>query len=99
VEQAYKGFEKGTFQNKSEGFKRLMKIYISEVFPDRRGIITSGLKVVSSNRQNVLKSIDCVVAFLEEKVKYQNLKYERCIHDTSEMPLGRTVSEMKCRNR
>lgn len=73
VEQAYKDFEKGTFQNKSEGFNRLMKNYTSEVSPDRKGIITSGLKAVLRNRQNVLKPIDFVAALLEGKVKYQKL--------------------------
>lgn len=73
VEQAYKDFERGTFQNKSEGFSRLMKNYTSEVSPDRKGIITSGLKAVSRNRQNVLKPIDFVATLLEGKVKYQKL--------------------------
>ena len=73
VEQAYKDFEKGTFQNKSEGFNRLMKNYTSEISPDRKGIITSGLKAVSRNRQNVLKPIDFVATLLEGKVKYQKL--------------------------
>ena len=73
VEQAYKDFEKGTFQNKSEGFNRLMKNYTSEVSPDRKGIITSGLKAVSRNRRNVLKPIDFVATLLEGKVKYQKL--------------------------
>lgn len=73
VEQAYKDFEKGTFQNKSEGFNRLMKNYTSEVSPDRKGIITSGLKAVSRNRQNVLKPIDFVATLLEGKVKFQKL--------------------------
>lgn len=73
VEQAYKNFEKGTFQNKSEGYNRLMKNYTSEVSPDRKGIITSGLKAVSRNRQNVLKPIDFVATLLEGKVKYQKL--------------------------
>lgn len=73
VEQAYKDFEKGTFQNKSEGFNRLMKNYTSEVSTDRKGIITSGLKAVSRNRQNVLKPIDFVATLLEGKVKYQKL--------------------------
>ena len=73
VEQAYKDFEKGTFQNKSEGYNRLMKNYTSEVSPDRKGIITSGLKAVSRNRQNVLKPIDFVATLLEGKVKYQKL--------------------------
>ena len=73
VEQAYKDFAKGQFQNKSEGFNKLMKSYTSEVSPDRKGIITSGLKAVSRNRQNVLKPIDVVATLLEGKVKYQKL--------------------------
>lgn len=73
VEQAYKDFTKGQFQNQSEGFNRLMKGYTSEVSPDRKGIITSGLKAVSRNRQNVLKPIDFVAMLLEGKVKYQKL--------------------------
>lgn len=72
-EQAYEDFEKGQFQNKSEGFNRLMKSYTSEVSPDRKGIITSGLKAVSGNRQTVLKPIDFVATLLEGKVKYQKL--------------------------
>ena len=66
-EQAYEDFAKGQFQNKSEGFNRLMKSYTSEVSPD------SGLKAVSKNRQNVLKPIDFVATLLEGKVKYQKL--------------------------
>lgn len=72
-EQAYEDFSKGQFQNKSEGFNRLMKSYTSEVSPDRKGIITSGLKAVSRNRQNVLRPIDFVATLLEGKVKYQKL--------------------------
>ena len=72
-EQAYEDFVKGQFQNKSEGFNRLMKSYTSEVSPDRKGIITSGLKAVSKNRQTVIKPIDFVSTLLEGKVKYQKL--------------------------
>ena len=79
VEQAYKDFEKGTFQNKSEGFNRLMKNYTSEVSPDRKGIITSGLKAVSRNRQNVLKPIDFVATLLEGKVKFQKLPSDNSV--------------------
>nr|WP_304579772.1 hypothetical protein [uncultured Acetatifactor sp.] len=50
-----------------------MKSYTSEVSPDRKGIITSGLKAVSRNRQNVLKPIDFVATLLEGEVKYQKL--------------------------
>lgn len=73
VEQAYKDFEKGQFQNKSEDFNRLMKQYVSEVSPDRKGIITSGLKAVSKNRQDVLMPIDFIAVLLEGEVKYQKL--------------------------
>jgi len=66
-------FSKKKSSNKSEGFNRLMKSYTSEVSPDRKGIITSGLKAVSKNRQNVLKPIDFVATLLEGKVKYQKL--------------------------
>ena len=41
-EQAYEDFAKGQFQNKSEGFNRLMKSYTSEVSPDRKGKNGSG---------------------------------------------------------
>ena len=63
VEQAYKDFVKGQFQNKSEGFNKLMKSYTSEVSPDRKGIITAGLKAVSRNRQTVIKPIDFIEGF------------------------------------
>ena len=72
-EQAYQDFAKGQFQNKSEGFNRLMKSYTSKVSPDRKGIITSGLKAVSRSRRNVLKPIDFVATLLEGKVKYQKV--------------------------
>lgn len=73
VEQAYQDFAKGKFQNKSEGFNRLMKSYTSEVSPDRKGIIASGLKAISRNRKAVAKPIDFVATLLEGKVKYQKL--------------------------
>ena len=73
MEQAYKDYEKGQFQNKSEDFNRLMKQYVSEISPDRKGIITSGLKAISRNRQDVLKPIDFIATLLEGEVKYQKL--------------------------
>lgn len=72
-EQAYKDFAKGQFQNKSEGFNRLMKSYTSEVSPDRKGIITSSLNAVLWNRKKVQKPIDLFATLLEGKVKYQKL--------------------------
>ena len=73
TEQAYEDFKNGQFQNKSEGFNKLMKKYTSEVSPDRKGIITSGLKVVSRNKQSGLKPIDLLATILEGKVKYQRM--------------------------
>lgn len=71
--QAYEDFAKGQFQNKSEGFNKLMKSYTSEVSPDRKGIIVSGLKAVLGNRKKVLKPIDILATLLEGEVKYQKL--------------------------
>ena len=73
TEQAYEDFKNGQFQNKSEGFNKLMKKYTSEESPDRKGIITSGLKAVSRNKQSGLKPIDLLATILEGKVKYQRM--------------------------
>ena len=73
AEHAYEDFKNGQFQNKSEGFNKLMKKYTSEVSPDRKGIITSGLKAVSRNKQSGLKPIDLLATILEGKVKYQRM--------------------------
>lgn len=73
VEQAYKDFAQGKFQNDSADFNKLMKKYTSEVSPDRKGIITSGLKAVAKNNQKVLQPIDMIATLLEGKVKYQKL--------------------------
>ncbi|MGL5260060.1 MAG: hypothetical protein ACRC7V_08120 [Lachnospiraceae bacterium] len=74
VEQAYKDFRNGKFQNDSEDFNQLMKKYTSEVSPDRKGIITSGLKAISKQNQNKIKPIDFIATLLEGKVKYQNIQ-------------------------
>ena len=50
-----------------------MKSYTSEVSPDRKGIITSGLNAVLWNRKKVQKPIDLFATLLEGKVKYQKL--------------------------
>lgn len=71
VEQAYKDFAHGKFQNESEDFNQLMKRYTSEVSPDRKVIITEGLKAVAKNNQNFPGPMDLVATILEGKVKYQ----------------------------
>lgn len=50
-----------------------MKQYVSEISPDRKGIITSGLKAISKNTQNVLKPIDFIATLLDGEVRYQKL--------------------------
>lgn len=72
-EQAYKDFAQGKFQNESADFNKLMKKYTSEISPDRKGIITSGLKAVAKSNQNVLQPMDLIAAILEGKVRYQKL--------------------------
>lgn len=72
-EQAYKDFVNNEFQNKSDAFNKLMKQYVSEISPDRKGIITSGLKAISKNTQNVLKPIDFIATLLDGEVRYQKL--------------------------
>ena len=71
VEQAYKDYANGKFQNDSKEFVSLMKQYTSEVSPDREGIIKSGLKAVSKDNQKVLQPIDVVLTILEGEVRYQ----------------------------
>ena len=75
VEQAYEDYAKGKFQNKSEDFNKLMKQYTQEVSPNRKGIITSGLKAVSKNRETVLEPLDVVATLLEGEVRYQKLPH------------------------
>lgn len=71
-EQAYEDFSNGKFQNQSDGFNRLMKSYVQEVSPDRKGIITEGLKKISKNSNVDTKIINFVATVLEGKVVYQN---------------------------
>ena len=71
IEQAYKDFSNGKFQNDSRDFVSLMKKYTSEVSPNREGIIRSGLKAISKNEKKALQPIDVVLTLLEGQVKYQ----------------------------
>lgn len=69
--QAYMDYANGKFQNMSANFNRLMKSYVSEVSPNRKGIITSGLTAVSKKSKIGVKPIDFVATLLEGKVIYQ----------------------------
>ncbi len=72
VEQAKKDQSEGKFQNESQGFNQVMKRYVSEVSPDRKGIITQGLKEVEKNKQDANKTLDVIALLLEGEVKYQD---------------------------
>lgn len=69
VQQAYTDYAKGQFQNKSDGFVKLMKRYTQEVSPDRRGIITSGLRAVSKNNRDGLEPVNTIELILGGEVK------------------------------
>ena len=71
-EQAFEDFANGKFQNQSDGFNRLMKSYVQEVSPDRKSIITDGLKEIAKNKGKDKKLIDFVSTLLEGKVIYKN---------------------------
>ena len=72
-DQAYKDYKNGKFQNASSDFVKLMKQYVSEVSPDRRAIITNGLKVVEQNKKVPNKPINEVEIILNGKIEYQKL--------------------------
>lgn len=69
VQQAYTDYANGRFQNKSDGFVKLMKRYTQEVSPDRRGIISSGLRAVSKNKQGGSEPMNSIEILLGGKVK------------------------------
>lgn len=71
VEQAYQDYKNGKFQNTSDGFNNLMKRYTSEVSPDRKGMIASGLKAVAKNRGFVSQPIDVIATLQDGKIRYQ----------------------------
>lgn len=70
IEQAIKDQAEGVFQNKSDGYRNLQKRYVSEVSPDRKGIITEGLKRIAQECNR--KSIDTMELLLTGKIKYHN---------------------------
>lgn len=77
VEQAYKDFANGKFQNESKDFVTLMKKYTSEVSPNRKGIITSGLKAVSSKNKKEQQPMDLILTLLEGEMRYKKIPFDR----------------------
>lgn len=84
IEQAKKDAANGIFQTESQEYKRLMKSYVSVVSPDRKAIITNGLKQLFGDNTSAEKStsnldlIDILfgkVVFTSEKqLKYAEFK-------------------------
>ncbi|QAT43635.1 hypothetical protein [Aminipila luticellarii] len=68
ISQAQQDFAAGRFQNESQRFNQLMKQFVSEVSPDRQGIITAGFKEVKARKINVRRSIDVLILLLEGKL-------------------------------
>ena len=73
VEQAYKDYANGKFQNESKEFVSLMKRYTCEVSPNREGIIQSGLKAITKDKQKVSQPIDVILTILEGEIRYQKV--------------------------
>lgn len=73
VEQAYKDYANGKFQNESKEFVSLMKRCTCEVSPNREGIIQSGLKAITKDKQKVSQPIDAILTILEGEIRYQKV--------------------------
>lgn len=71
IEQAIKDQAAGKFQGDSEGFNELQKKYVSEVSPDRKGIIATGLQKAARNNVAVAKPIDVIELLFNGEIKYQ----------------------------
>jgi hypothetical protein len=89
IEQAIKDQAAGKFQNESAGFNLLAKKYVSEVSPDRKGLITDGLTKVSKELPDYLKSIDWIALIFDGEMKYQkdagNIEYAEFYDGNGEM--------------
>lgn len=71
IAQAIKDQAKGKFQNESLGFNQLMKRYVSEVSPDRKGIILESLQKIADNDIPITKPLDFIALLFDGEVKYQ----------------------------
>lgn len=69
IEQARKDQSVGKFQTDSNGFKNLVKNYVSVVSPDRKNIIAKGLTAVFKNNTPQPKTLN-MIDYLFGKVKY-----------------------------
>lgn len=69
IEQAKKDQSAGKFQSDSVGFRSLVKSYVSSFSPDRRNIITQGLRAIFKNKNPQPKTLN-LIDYLLGCVKY-----------------------------
>lgn len=69
IEQAKKDQAAGKFQSESAGFRNLVKSYVSVVSPDRKSIISEGLRAVYKNIRQEPKTFN-LLDYMFGSVKY-----------------------------
>lgn len=69
IEQAKKDQAAGKFQSDSAGFRNLVKSYVSAVSPDRKSIISQGLRAIYKNTRQEPKTFN-LLDYLFGSVKY-----------------------------
>lgn len=69
IEQAKRDQSAGKFQSDSAGFRNLVKSYVSAVSPDRKSIITQGLRAIYKNTRQEPKTFN-LLDYMFGSVKY-----------------------------
>lgn len=69
IQQAKKDQSAGKFQSESAGFTGLVKSYVSAVSPDRKNIISEGLRVIFKNDKPLPKTFN-LLDYMFGSVKY-----------------------------
>lgn len=77
IEQAKKDQAAGKFQSDSAGFRNLVKSYVSAVSPDRKSIISEGLKAIYKNIRQEPKTFNLL------DYMFGSVKYSREANDVS----------------
>lgn len=88
IEQAKKDQEAGKFQSESAGFRSLVKSYVSVVSPDRKNMISEGLRAIYKNINPEPKTFN-LLDYLLGTVKYNkegnDLSYAEFYDSNGEM--------------
>lgn len=69
IEQAKRDQAAGKFQSESAGFRNLVKSYVSAVSPDRKSIISEGLRAIYKNTRQEPKTFN-LLDYMFGSVKY-----------------------------